>query len=82
MIDADILGARGIAKHQRKLGEPEVAGIIDGLCDRVENLREAIIRGPCTQHSIPCGWPCDSEIPCWKQIALGSDSGQSEGTPK
>ena len=40
----------------------------------IERLREAIIRAPCTQHSIPCGWPCDSEIPCWKQIVLGSHS--------
>ena len=46
---------------------------MDFLEAEVERLRTAIISAPCTQHSIPCGWPCDSEMPCWKQYALGSD---------
>lgn len=39
---------------------------------RTENarLREAIKRAPCRQNGIPCMWPCESEEPCWKQVAL------------
>jgi len=35
-------------------------------------LSAAIKSAPCSQNSIPCGWPCnnDSEYRCWKQIAL------------
>ncbi len=46
-------------------------GAILGLINEVQTLRRALIKGPCTQNSIPCSWPCDSEIPCWKQVALG-----------
>jgi len=42
--------------------------------------REAIIRAPCHQDSIPCRWPCDNDIArngmCWKQKALAG--GESE----
>lgn len=53
--------------------------VVKDQANEIERLRAAIIRAPCTQHSIPCGWPCDSELPCWKQLALGSDCEASDG---
>jgi hypothetical protein len=61
----------------REDGEGGFASGVYRMAREIERLREAIIRAPCAQYihirGIPCGWPCDSELPCWKQIALGSD---------